>query len=68
MKREGVELPASFTATVNAELSVGSLGETINVSGQSPVVDVQNTTKSQVMSRTIIDTVPNLPIMVVDRR
>ena len=41
-KREGIALPASFTATVNAELTIGSLEETITVSGASPVVDVQN--------------------------
>src|SRR5215510_10431631 len=43
MKREGVELQANFTATINADLKVGGLTETITVSGQSPVVDVQNT-------------------------
>src|SRR5262245_57069013 len=33
--RNGVELPASFTATVNAELSLGTVEETLTVSGQS---------------------------------
>src|SRR5881409_1953360 len=41
-KREGLELATSFTATVNAEMKVGSLEETITVSGQAPVVDTQN--------------------------
>jgi hypothetical protein len=59
VRREGIELPASFTATVNTELAVGSIGETINVSGQSPIVDVQNTSRNQVMSRDVIDSVPN---------
>jgi carboxypeptidase family protein/TonB-dependent receptor-like protein len=59
VRREGLELPASFTATVNAELSVSALGETINVSGQSPVVDVQTTAKTTVMSREVLDSVPN---------
>src|SRR5438309_2680466 len=36
VKREGIELTASFTALVNAELRVGALQETITVSGQSP--------------------------------
>ena len=40
--REGIDLPAGFTATVNAELRVGGVEETITVSGQSPTVDVQN--------------------------
>src|SRR5689334_19396425 len=42
MKREALELPAAFTATVNAELKVGSVEETITVAGQAPTVDVQN--------------------------
>src|SRR6476661_4240023 len=40
-KREGLELPASFTATVNAEMRVGGVEETVTVSGVSPTVDIQ---------------------------
>src|SRR4051794_19188976 len=42
-KREGIELTGSFTATINVELKVGALAETITVTGETPVVDVQNT-------------------------
>src|ERR1700747_1498491 len=42
LKREGIELTTNFTANVNAELRVGSLQETVIVSGTTPVVDVQN--------------------------
>src|ERR1700687_816231 len=42
VKREGIELTGSFTATVNADLKVGNLAETITVSGQTPIVDVQS--------------------------
>src|SRR4029079_976122 len=42
VKRDGIELTANFTASINAELRVGALTETVTVSGQSPVVDVQN--------------------------
>src|SRR5712692_8050888 len=41
-RREGVDLPGGFTATVNAELRVGALEETITVSGAAPLVDTQN--------------------------
>ena len=37
VKRDGVELPANFTATINIELRVGALEETVTVSGASPV-------------------------------
>ena len=45
--RDGVELPAGFTATVNAEMKLGSLAETITVSGEAPVVDVHSASQSQ---------------------
>src|SRR5215212_8241406 len=41
-KRDGVELAGSFTATINVELRVGGLAETITVTGESPIVDVQS--------------------------
>jgi hypothetical protein len=57
-KQEGLELTAGFTATVNAELKVGEIAETITVSGQTPVVDVQNTRTTAVVSRQLLDALP----------
>jgi hypothetical protein len=57
-KSEGLELPANFSATVNAELRVGSLEESIVVTGLTPVVDVQSTQRTQVISRDLLDAVP----------
>ena len=53
--REGVDLPSNFTATVNAEMKVGSLEETINVSGTASQVDVQQATRTTVIARDVID-------------
>src|SRR5207249_9944727 len=39
VKREGIELIGSFVATVNADMRVGGLAETITVTGESPIVD-----------------------------
>jgi hypothetical protein len=58
VKREGLELTAAFTATVNADLKVGSLEETLTVSGQSPVVDVQNTVQQSAITAAVIDAIP----------
>jgi len=57
IKRE-LELPSNFVATINAELAVGTLQESVTVSGQSPLVDVQSNVKQQVMSRDVLDAVP----------
>src|SRR5256885_4749238 len=40
-QRDGVELPAGFTATIDAQLDIGSVTETVIVSVNSPVVDVR---------------------------
>src|SRR5262249_21645523 len=42
VKREGIELASGFTAPLNISLSVGSLAETITVTGASPTVDTQS--------------------------
>src|SRR5215470_15433963 len=41
-ERNDLELPANFSATVNADMKVGALEETVTVSGASPIVDVQS--------------------------
>src|SRR6202163_3429002 len=38
VKREGIEITGTFVATVNADLKVGALEETITVTGETPVV------------------------------
>ena len=58
VKREGVELSGSFVATINADLKVGSLEETITVSGQTPIVDVQSVRRQTTLSNEILTTVP----------
>ena len=58
VKFERLELPAAFTATVDAEMRVGSLQETVTVSGASPVVDVQSAQRTQILTRDVVDNLP----------
>jgi hypothetical protein len=58
IRREGIELTTGFTAPVNADMKLGSLEETITVTGASPVVDTQNTRQQAVLTREVLDTVP----------
>jgi len=58
VRREGIELPANFTSTINTELRVGAIEETVTVTGDSPVVDVKSATQQQVLSRDLLDAVP----------
>src|SRR5256885_14995162 len=54
VKREGVELTSNFTAPINVEMKVGSLEETITVTGESPVVDTQNTVQQRVIAKEVL--------------
>ncbi len=58
VKREGIALSSDFTMTINTELKVGALEETLTVTGAAPTVDVQSTTKSQVLNRETLDAIP----------
>ena len=57
--REGVELSSGFTANIDAQLTVGSVEETITVTGASPVVDVRNVSQQASIDREVIDTIPS---------
>src|SRR6195256_5837709 len=59
VKREGIELTGTFVATVNADLKVGALEETITVTGETPVVDVQSVKVQQTVSNDIIRAIPS---------
>src|ERR1700730_15680390 len=60
LKREGIELTGSFTATINAELKVGALAETITVTGESPIVDVQNAKRETTLNSEVIRSLPTV--------
>src|SRR2546429_670457 len=40
--REGIQMSAGFTATINVSLEVGAVSETVTVEGQTPLIDVQS--------------------------
>lgn len=57
--RDGVALTAGFVARVDADLKVGTLEESVTVSGQSPVVDAVSTRGGATISADVIQTIPN---------
>jgi hypothetical protein len=57
-KRE-IELQSNFTATVNVEMSVGTVSETLTVSAERLLVtDIENNQKIQILPREVLDSVP----------
>ncbi len=57
VRREGVLIQGTFSAPVSEQLQVGTLEETITVSG-TPTVDVSNNTAQFVVDRDILDAIP----------
>jgi hypothetical protein len=58
VKREGIQLTGTFTATIDTDLRVGAVEETITVTGETPIVDVQSATQQRVIDRELIDKLP----------
>jgi hypothetical protein len=58
IRREGIQLIGSPTLTIPIEMRVGSVEETITVTGESPIVDVQSTRREAVIGGDVIATLP----------
>ena len=57
-KRDGLELSGSFVATINADMKVGAVAETITVTGETPLVDVQSAAVQKVVTKEVVDAIP----------
>ena len=58
VRREGIQLAGTFVAGINAELKVGALQETVVVTGESPIVDVQSVTRQTTLTNETINEIP----------
>ena len=59
VKNEGIEIRLGFTATLNVELKVASLQETVTVTGASPVIDTSTTRTQQNFKMEQLQSLPN---------
>jgi hypothetical protein len=59
VKRDGITLGAGFTASVNVSMQVGSLEETITVSGAAPVVDTTSMRKQETLNTNELESLPS---------
>jgi len=57
-KRDGIELTGSFVASINADMKVGQVAETITVTGETPLVDVQSAAVQKVVTKEVVDAIP----------
>src|SRR6185436_15826230 len=59
VSREGVEVAGAGVTTINADMRVGTVSETITVVGETPVVDTQTSTRRQVvLSSAVLQAIP----------
>lgn len=58
VRQEGIRLTAGFVARVDVGLKVGSLEETITVSGAAPVVDASSTAATTQLTREELELIP----------
>jgi hypothetical protein len=59
LKRENIQIAMAFTATVNVELAVATLQETVTVTGESPVIDTSSTRVQQNFKLEALQEIPN---------
>jgi hypothetical protein len=58
VRREDVEIGGVGVITINAEMRVGGLQETITVTGETPIVDVQSARRGATLSNEVIAALP----------
>jgi hypothetical protein len=58
VRREGIELSGSFTAQIDGTMSVGGVTETITVSGETPIVDVQSIRRQTTITSDVLTSIP----------
>src|SRR6267142_1782840 len=60
LKREGIELTGTITATINVELKVGTVAETVTVTGESPVVNIQSARREMTLNNDVLKAIPTV--------
>ena len=58
VKRGSIQLSGSQVVTIPIDMKVGGVEETITVTGETPVVDVQSVKREVVMNQSVIQTIP----------
>src|SRR5687767_12710805 len=58
VRRDGIELGGTATLTIPIEMRVGALEETVTVTGETPVVDVQTAQRETVLSADVVSAIP----------
>src|SRR5688572_21415352 len=49
-RREGIQVSPGFTANIDGDMRLGNLQETVTVTGESPVVDIQSAAQTRAVT------------------
>src|SRR5438132_3148112 len=60
VKRDGIEVTGDGVFTINAEMHVGAVTETVTVTGETPVVDTQSVRRQVVLSSDVVSEIPTI--------
>src|SRR5712692_4935313 len=60
LKREGIELTGTFVATITVELKIGAVAETVTVTGESPVVNIQSARRELTLNNDVLKALPTV--------
>ncbi len=58
VRREGIRVSVGFTATVDVEIGLAGLQETVTVTGDAPVVDLQSTELTTTFDKALLAAIP----------
>ena len=58
VRRANIELSGTQTVTIPIEMRLGAIAETITVTGETPLVDVQSAKREVVMNKDVIEALP----------
>ncbi len=58
VKHEGINVTGSGVITINADLKIGAVEETVTVTGETPVVDIQSSRRQAVLSNDVVNALP----------
>jgi hypothetical protein len=58
VRQEGISLDASFTVTVNGDMTIGQTAQEMTVTAEAPLIDVQNSLSQKAMDRATLDLIP----------
>ena len=59
IKRDGIRVVINQTLTVDQQLQLASLQETVTVTGESPIVDTSTTTMGTNFTKELLTEIPN---------